>query len=155
MGLRDPRPFPFEKFSSLPTFCEAVLRNFSRSNLLLSGKGRLGASAQVRPPEAQFQDEWYRAFNSLLGHGFAISSKWSQFGNGRIDFRIVGPKWGVEILRDGDRLTEHCNRFLDKGAYHQWIVDGSMKDWIILDCRHSRPQKYRMIASFLPSGPQS
>jgi hypothetical protein len=74
-----------------------------------------------------------------------------------MDFRIVGPKWGVGILRDGDgdRLTEHCNRFLDKGAYHQWIVDGSMKDWIILDCRHSRPQKYRMIASFLSSGPPS
>jgi hypothetical protein len=26
------------------------------------------------------QDEWYRGFNSLLGHGFAISSEWSQPG---------------------------------------------------------------------------
>ena len=106
-------------------------------------------------PMIRMQDEWYRGFNSLLGHGFAISSEWSQLGNGRIDFRIIGPKWGIELLRDGDRLAEHCNRFLDKGAYHQWIVDGSMKDWIILDCRHSRPQKYRMITSFLSSGPQS
>ena len=134
---------------------EIVLRSFSRSNLLLSREGRLGASAQVRPTEAQFQDEWYRAFNSLLGHGFAVSSEWSQSEDGRIDFRILGPKWGIELLRDGDRLTEHCNRFLGKGAYHQWIADGSMKDWIILDCRHSCPRKYRMIAPFLPSGPQS
>src|SRR5436305_12426297 len=102
----------FEKFPSLPIFCEAVLRKFSRSNLRLSHTGRLGASGQVRPPEAQFQDEWYRAFNSLLGHGFAISSEWSQSGDGRIDFRIVGPDWGIELLRAGDRLAERCNRFL-------------------------------------------
>src|SRR2546423_14087874 len=104
--------------------CEAVLRKFSRSNLRLSHTGRLGASGQVRPPEAQFQDEWYRVCNSLLGHGFAISSEWSQSGNGRIDFRIVGPDWGIELLRDGDRLAGHWNRVRDKGAYHRWIVDG-------------------------------
>jgi hypothetical protein len=153
--LRDPLPFPFKEYPSLPVFCEAVLRKFSRTGLLLSCKGRLGASARVRPPEAQFQDEWYRAFNSLLGHGHAISSEWSQSSDGRIDFRIVGPKWGIELLRDGDRLAEHCNRFLTTGAYHRWIANGLVKDWIILDCRHSRPRKFRMIASFLPLRPHS
>ena len=139
---------PFEKFPSLPDFCGAVLRKFSRTGLLLSRDGRLGASARSRPPEAQFQDEWYRAFNSLLGHGFEISSEWSSSRNGRIDFKIVGPAWGVELLRDGDRLAEHCNRFLEKGTYHRWIANGQIKDWIILDCRHSIPQKYGMIATF-------
>lgn len=149
LGLRNPLPFPFKEYPSLPVFCEAVLRKFSRTGLLLSRTKRLGASAQVRPPEAQFQDEWYRAFNSLLGHGHAISSEWSQSRDGRIDFRIVGPAWGIELLRDGDRLAEHCNRFSATGAYYRWIANNWIKDWIILDCRHSRPRKYRVTGTRL------
>jgi hypothetical protein len=49
--------------------------------------------------------------------------------------------------------AEHCNRFSTTGAYHRWIANGWINDWIILDRRHSRPQKYRMIASFLHLGP--
>ena len=109
----------------------------------------------MRPPEAQFQDEWYYAFKSLLGHDVVISSEWSRSGDGRIDFRIVGPVWGIELLRDGDRLSKHCNRFLDNSSYHRWIRNGYIKDWIILDCRHSRPQKYSTIALFLPLEPHS
>jgi len=60
----------------------------------------------------------------------------------------VGPAWGVELLRDGDRLAEYCNRFLEKGSYYQWIANSQIKDWIILDCRHSIPQKYGVIATF-------
>jgi len=144
LGLLKPLPFPFKEYASLPIFCEAILRKFSRTRLRLSLEGRLGASGRLRPPDAQFQDEWYCAFNSLLGPGHAISSEWSCYGNGRIDFRIVGPAWGIELLRDGDRLAEHCNRFLDKGKYYRWIVNGLIKDWIVLDCRHSDPQKYPM-----------
>jgi hypothetical protein len=124
--------------------------------LKAAGQARpLGAAGQDRPPEAQFQDEWYCAFNSLLGHGIAISSEWSRCGDGRIDFRIVGPKWGIELLKDGDRLAEHCDRFLDNGTYHRWIKDGLIKDWIILDCRQSHPEKYRTIVLFLTLGPHS
>lgn len=78
-----------------------------------------------------------------------MSSGWSRCGDGRIDFRIVEPSWGIEFLRDGDRLTEHCNRFLEKGTYHQWILNGLIKDWLILDYRHSRPQKYGRISIIL------
>ena len=62
---------------------------------------------------------------------------------------------GIELLRDGDQLAEHCNGSSTTGAYHRWIANGWIKDWIILDCVHSRPQKYRMIALFLPLGPHS
>lgn len=144
LNLRDPKPFPLEKFPTLTELCDAVLRKFSPKNLLLSLDGRLATSARPRPPEAQFQDEWYRAFKSLLGPDVAISSEWSRYGDGSIDFRIVGPAWGIELLRDGNRLAEHCNRFSDKGAYHQCIKNGWIKDWIILDCRHSEPRKYNV-----------
>jgi hypothetical protein len=137
--LCDHVPFPFNKYPSLYILCEAVLRNFSKRSL--SSNMRLGTAARVRPPEAQFQDEWYRAFKSLLGHGVAISSEWSIDKSGRIDFRIPDPSWGIELLRDGDRLNQHCDRFLDGGNYFGWIKDGWLKDWIILDCRHSDPRE--------------
>ena len=109
----------------------------------------MATSARVMAIEAQFQDEWYRAFYSILGHEVAMSSEWSRCGDGRIDFRIVGPSWGIELLRDGDRLAEHCNRFREKGTYYPWISNGLIKDWLILDCRHSHPQKYGRVSLFL------
>jgi hypothetical protein len=38
-----------------------------------------------------------------------ISSEWSGTWNGRIDFRVVGPAWGIELIRNGDKLKEHCS----------------------------------------------
>ena len=75
-----------------------------------------------------------------------MSSEWSRCGDGRIDFRIVDPSWGIEFLRDGDRLSEHCNKFVENGLYHQWISNGLIKDWLILDCRHSHPHKYGKVS---------
>ncbi|KAJ6559176.1 hypothetical protein DFH09DRAFT_1083777 [Mycena vulgaris] len=50
---------------------------------------------------------------------------------GRIDFlvyrREINDKersWGIELLRDGDRLQEHAYRFDPTGAYHSMISDG-------------------------------
>ena len=133
------KPFPIQQFPSPASLCAAVLRNFSRKNLLSSS---FSTSAISRPPEAQFQDEWYRAFYTAVGHGVAISSEWSSDQSGRIDFRVKDPAWGFELLRDGDRLGQHCDRFLAQGSYGRWIAQGFITDWIILDCRHSAPQKY-------------
>jgi len=144
LHVYQPMPFPLDKFPSLTALCEAVLRRFSRKNLLLSLNARQIPSTFLRPPEAQFQDEWYRAFYSLVGHGVGISSEWSHAGDGRIDFRIIEPAWGVELLRDGDRLTQHCDRFRDNGIYHKWILGGLIRDWLILDCRHTHPKKYNV-----------
>lgn len=149
LHVYQPMPFPLDKFPSLTALCEAVLRRFSRKNLLLSLNARQIPSTSLRPPEAQFQDEWYRAFYSLVGHGVGISSEWSHAGDGRIDFRIIEPAWGVELLRDGDRLTQHCDRFRDNGIYHKWILGGLIRDWLILDCRHTHPKKYSMISANL------
>lgn len=94
----------------------------------------------MRPPEASFQDEFYRCFWNEVGSGVRISSEWSDVGQGRIDFHIVEPGWGFELLRDEDRLREHCDRFNPSVAYHPWIQRGQLTDWLILDCRHSYPR---------------
>lgn len=137
---RNPKPFPSSEFPSITALCEAVSRRFSRKSLL-----RTHEPSAFSKPEFKFHEEWYRAFNSLVGRGVAISSEWSFAGEGRIDFRIKEPGWGVEILRDGDRLDEHCNRFLPEGSCNGWVSEGILNDWLILDCRHSVPDRYGMI----------
>ncbi|KAK2813210.1 hypothetical protein FQN50_000888 [Emmonsiellopsis sp. PD_5] len=135
------RPFPIDQFPTLTILCERVLKNFSKSQLQHSSHGRISTSGKPSNPEAQFQDEFYRSFTALLGHGIGISSEWSKDNDGRIDFRVVDPGWGVELLRDGDRLAEHCGRFAPTGSYSNWIRGGQLKDWLILDCRHSEPKR--------------
>lgn len=105
------------------------------------GEWHYGPSGRVRPPEAVFQDVFYQAFWQATRSRIAISSEWTEKGNGRIDFYIVGPSWGFELLRDGDRIEEdHCARFRKHGIYHPWIQAHSLREWIVLDCRHSIPR---------------
>lgn len=138
-------PFPYMTYPTITSLSEKVLRHFSRKNLLLSKQGRASRMSLNHNPEAQFQDEWYRAFHSAMGHKVGMSSEWSCAGEGRIDFKVSEPAWGIELLRDGDRISEHCKRFLQHGQYHQSIIEGSLKDWIVIDFRHTVPKKCSMV----------
>jgi hypothetical protein len=131
--------FPGDAFPTLQVLCQAVLEHFSSTKLRHCTEGKLSTAGQLRPPEAQYQDEFYRAFNWVVGRGVPISSEWSRLGDGRVDFWIPQKKWGIEFLRDHSRVTEHCNRFREGGQYHSWIKAGMLKDWIIIDCATSRP----------------
>jgi hypothetical protein len=104
----------------------------------------------------------------LVAHGVGISSEWSGTGNGRIDLKneanimfysgtckkvfttacarkghipYRGACVGRRVIRNGDKLKEHCTRFEPNCRYHNWIPKGPIKDWLILDCRHSRPKR--------------
>lgn len=46
-------------------------------------EGELSTAARLRPVEAQYQDEFYRAFNAVVGRSVPISSEWSRKGDGR------------------------------------------------------------------------
>lgn len=81
------------------------MREFSRQ--LSSNAVVLGTSARVRPVEAVYQDESYRALHKVLGFSARISSRWAEGNSGRIDVWLPEKKWGIEIPREGDRLQEH------------------------------------------------
>jgi len=59
---------------------------------------------------------------------------------GRIDFFIRSKKWGVELLRDGDRLRDHYSRFTT-GEYGRWLQNGKMKEYILVDFRSTMPSQ--------------
>ena len=114
-------------------FALAIIQRLSRQGL---EKRETGPKAQSIP-EAQFQDEFYSA-SSKHANG---SVSFPEFGmkNGRIDFFIRLKKWGVELLRDGNRLVQHARRFTE-GEYGKWIEKGWMSDYIIIDFRTQRPR---------------
>jgi hypothetical protein len=84
-------------------FAVAVIREFSPQNLVEPHE--LQFTVQTIP-EAHFQDEFYHA---CCSHTKNCVMSFPEFGTkkGRIDFFIPSKKWGVELLRNGDRLHPH------------------------------------------------
>ena len=52
--------------------------------------------------------------------------------------------WGVELIREGDRLLKHAQRF-EKGGDYENIP---LKDWAIIDFRHHTKQVKEMKKNF-------
>ncbi|KAJ5567321.1 hypothetical protein N7535_006627 [Penicillium sp. DV-2018c] len=144
----EPRDLECEDMETYPTIedlARAILERFSPRNLstrIIDGTQTLGPGAAVRTPEAVYQDEFYRASAEVLGYAMDVKSEWSPRGSGRIDFCFGAMKWGIELLREGDRLNEHCGRFMPGGVYSSWIQDNLLLDWIIIDCRTTEPRPY-------------
>ena len=62
---------------------------------------------------------------------------------GTIDFLIAGKKWGLELLRDRDRLVEHMKMFEAGDQYFSMIQSGEMEQYIVLDFTVMQPTKPR------------
>ncbi|TDL13463.1 hypothetical protein BD410DRAFT_797614 [Rickenella mellea] len=124
--------------ANIHDFVIAILRKYSPINLQPRKANPISQSI----PEAQFQDEFYRA---SYAHTSGAVLSFPEFGNdrGRIDFFIPSKKWGIELLRDGNRLAAHAKRFT-AGEYASWIAQGVIDDYAIIDFRtemtmHKRP----------------
>jgi hypothetical protein len=107
-------------FDSILHLSLMVISAFKPSQLNLPIR-RIGTQSTDTPPEAQYQDEFYRSL-FLITHGnvrispeFASAKKAQVLG--RIYFFIPSVKWGIEITQDGNRLKGHNSRFEATGAY--------------------------------------
>jgi hypothetical protein len=133
--LYDTTPrIPFETTSIL-RFVRDVIVKFSPYKL--STEQRIGPGCIQRPPEAQYQDEFYRSCHAYSNGSLQTFPEFST-AKGRVDFYIPSKEWGVELLRDGDRLEEHSGRFSESGAYGTTL---KLSDYIILDCRKTWPMR--------------
>jgi len=125
------------KAPNLRTFVLEVLKRFSPKNLKPREDLRSSSSTPQSIPEAQFQQEFYYAC-FMYTKGSVTTFPECGTPKGRIDFFIRSKKWGIELLRDGDRLSAHIARFT-KGEYGKWIEDGRMEDYIVIDFRSQVP----------------
>ena len=111
---------------------------------------RAGGQSSEPPPEAQYQQGFYRCvLEATLGHVRVIpefaSAKNAKVA-GRIDLLIPNPNWGIEINRDGSRLNAHDARSQDNGTYGAWTR--SMDDYILLDFRRGVPRQSHPSTTF-------
>jgi hypothetical protein len=142
----EPSGYDFQE-TTLLDFTVQVLQRFKPTQIFSTIR-RTGSVEPTwildRPPEAQYQDEFYRACHEVTSGAIRVSPEFAAgraaLRAGRIDFYISGPKWGVEIMRDEDRLSEHSGRFPDGGSYDPWLEKSEMQDYILLDCRRDCPR---------------
>ncbi|KAJ7940230.1 hypothetical protein B0H13DRAFT_1937138 [Mycena leptocephala] len=121
---------------TLREFILSVLCNFSRDALQAPQRHTTGPRAAPSIPE-----EFYRsAYKTIDGCGIWLSP---EFGASRsssavncIDFYVLGSMgWGIEVLREGDCIPEHLNRFEPGGASHAWIKNKFFSEYAILHFR--------------------
>lgn len=132
--LEESKPPPIQAKNLLELAREVIVEFYPPS---LSTERRFGPGSIQRPPEAQYQDEFYRSCHVYSKGSIRTLSEYGG-ADGRIDFYIKSKKWGVELLRDGNRLEEHSNRFLASGPYASTLA---LEDYILLDCRQTWPRK--------------
>ena len=128
--LWDNYPAPSIEMGDILAFVIQVIRKFSPKRLATEQNLPSGENRTV--PEAQYQDEFYRGCSDTI-----LTFPEYGTGEGRVDFYIPAKAWGVELLRDGDRLAEHSGRFSQQGSY---ATNLSFSDYIILDCRTEYPR---------------
>jgi len=91
----------------------------------------IGSGRVQRLPEARYQDEFYRCCYTY-SKSTLITYPEFDMAKGRVDFYIPAKNWGVELLRDGNQLAQHCGRFSSPtGSYGSTFP---LSDYIILDC---------------------
>ncbi|KAJ7928067.1 hypothetical protein B0H13DRAFT_1016619 [Mycena leptocephala] len=126
----------------------AVVRGFNPDHL--TSPKRVDGSSADTPLEAAYQHEFFRCLHKLRPRAVMAAEYATPAGHkpaGRIDFLVHRQEygtekrsWGIELLREGDRLQEHANRFDQNGAYHRIACDG-MTEFIIVDFRTNIPTK--------------
>src|SRR6266852_4778073 len=116
-------------------FVVEVIARFSPR--CLSTEGRIGPGSIQRPPEAQYQDEFYRSSHAY-SNGSLVT--FPEFGTakGQVEFYIPFKEWGVELLLEGDRLRQHSSRFSPSGSDETTI---RLSDYIMLDFRKTLPKR--------------
>ncbi|KAG6813152.1 hypothetical protein H0H92_013558 [Tricholoma furcatifolium] len=133
-GLASTPPF---NATNLLDFAVSVIRTFSPEILVATSSRRIGPGFIERPPEAQYQDEFYRSCHKYA-NGSIITFPGYGPKEGHVDFFVPSRQWGIELLRDGNQLENHSGRFSSSGPYGATM---SFTDYIILDFRVTAPQK--------------
>jgi len=121
----------------LKELCFAALEKFSPTSLQSHAR-KINRIPGATRPEAQYAYELYRCLYVITGGKCIIHTEYSYTVEGRIDFFIKSRQWGIECIKDSDRMSNHENRFQGKGAYGSW---GIVCDYVILNFCTKPPKK--------------
>lgn len=127
---------PMSNSTSFENFLYQTIERMSPSKLSKS----LGRSSNSRLYERGWQMEWYRSATTIVPIDASVSADVGpvfEESAGFLDFYVNKELcWGVELIREGDRLLDHAQRFEKDGDYENI----PLKDWVIMDFRHHTKQ---------------
>ncbi|PYI25965.1 hypothetical protein BP00DRAFT_461387 [Aspergillus indologenus CBS 114.80] len=99
------------------------------------------ANPPAMPIKDQCQKEFYRClFPLLIENHITIAPEYlipTGIRSG-IDFLVPQRKWGVDLLRHGDRIKQHMQRFKNKG---QSLQEEPIQEYIVLNFTRTQPRK--------------
>ncbi|KAL4883866.1 hypothetical protein BJY04DRAFT_183395 [Aspergillus karnatakaensis] len=136
------KPFP-PKIQKLDDLALKILRQFSRATLEDALEGNpIFPPATMTSIKTTYQNEFYRGFNQIAGRGVPISREWSRTSDGRVTFYIPQKKWAIEIVSNlsDDNLKEYLGRFKQGGKYWDWIEEGKVEDWVVINFTTEAPK---------------
>lgn len=104
----------------------------------------MAVAGNLPPLEDQYQKEFYRCLFPILDGHLIMSPEFiikTGPKGGTIDFLVTGKKWGLELLRERNRLVEYMKRFETGGQYYSMMQTGEMEQYIVLDFTNTAPKK--------------
>ncbi|KAF8453927.1 hypothetical protein BGX38DRAFT_366277 [Terfezia claveryi] len=116
------------------SFQEFLIRTIERMDPSML-QTSLGLGQTSRLLERTWQMGWYKAATTAVPlHATVSADVGAIFGSvGYLDFYVNGDlNWGIELLREGDRMKQHAKRFIEDGAYA--VIP--LTEWVIIDFRH-------------------
>ncbi|KAL5365252.1 hypothetical protein BJX96DRAFT_8757 [Aspergillus floccosus] len=120
-----------------------VVRRFNPCQLSMPQRSM---DCDIPPLEDHYSKEFYRCIDEVLKGRLVVSPEFmvncgTQAGS--LDFFIPDMAWGIELVRNNDRIPEHLARFEPKGQYHRLVEQRNMEEWIVLNFTTKRPSKRR------------
>jgi hypothetical protein len=117
---------PLEEGATTRDLIFAALRRMDKSTL----KGTYSLATKGGVLERQWQMEFYRAMFTCVGNSIISTDVGKVFNTtGLLDFYINGTRQlAVELVRDGNKIQEHIERFSDPNKYEKII----RKDWVVI-----------------------
>ncbi|KAE9408822.1 hypothetical protein BT96DRAFT_624055 [Gymnopus androsaceus JB14] len=142
--LQPPIPDFKEDVSTLYRLVTAVITKFNPNRL--QTLHHVDGSDEALELEVLYEHEFYRCLYQYRPRAVVFPEYGTEVGHrpaGRIDFLVYRTEsmnqcqprsWGIELLKDEDRLAEHAYRFSPDGVYNSMVSD-DMTEFMIVDFR--------------------
>ncbi|PGH07651.1 hypothetical protein GX51_01660 [Blastomyces parvus] len=136
-------PFPFDRYKSIEGLSFSILNYFDPDRLKAHSNSLLFPRRLKAYFRNAFYYEFYYACYKLFGEQkLYLASGWTgELKARRADFQVRGTRWAIEIITEEDDVDECVARFKDGGRYSGWLKSQGIQQYLILDCRTSRPDK--------------
>jgi len=101
----------------------------------------LSLGTDGKPLEYLYENEMYRGALRMIPSQYGVQCQVGKTfrSRGMVDLFINDKfRFAIELLREGDRMKEHRDRFQPRGQYGFLVQKGIFKQWAVIDFRDAK-----------------